>query len=439
MFRRVRGTCGLAWLALTLATSCAATVVPYAGTPSGSPSPTYSLRVGGQAVFVQTYGTVSFARLAFSGPVDLVVTVSEPVRSYTLSPVSAGIVSSKQGQSISFSLDAPRAIVLRNVNALSEQLFILSDPLEIDPPEPGAAGVVDLASFGADPLGRTNSSRAIQRAIDSAANSGGGTVYVGTGFYRIEQGLFLKSAVTLYLAAGAVLEVPKDVRCCLANQAVISFSDLSGARLAGRGIINGNGSSNTSLSAGFHMVYTENIDDCEIDDVLLLDPGAVGIRLVDARDTSVHNIKILAVNPHRLSDGIDFDSCQHILVDGSFVFSSDDNTSQGGGTGLRGTIKDQYDLRIEHSTLYNARSGAAFKIGTTDPQRMISEIVYDDIDVIGCIQLAALYPTQGANLDEITLNDIRVESVADRALEFMIIIPNWEPWNGRLGIFTTSV
>jgi hypothetical protein len=219
MSRRVTGTRGLPWLALMVVTSCPATVVPYAGTPSGLPSSTYSLTADGQAVFVQRYGAVSFARFAFSGTVDIVVTVSEPVRSYTLSPVSAGITSSKRGRIIPFSLDTPRAIVLRNVNTLGEQLFILSDPLEIDPPVPGAPGVVAVAGFGADTHGHTNSSRAIQKAIDFAAHAGGGTVYVGAGFYRIEQALFLKSAVTVGPGFACVIQRARRMRLAVATAA----------------------------------------------------------------------------------------------------------------------------------------------------------------------------------------------------------------------------
>jgi hypothetical protein len=63
----------------------------------------------------------------------------------------------------------------------------------------------------------------------------------------------------------------------------------------------------------------------------------------------------------------------------------------------------------------------------------INNITYSNIDIVQCIQLAAFYPTQGANLDTITMDSIRVDSVTDRILEFQIEIPNWESWNGRLG------
>jgi len=65
-------------------------------------------------------------------------------------------------------------------------------------------------SFGAKADGKTLDSNAINAAIDHAYDAGGGIVYVGPGIYLCGT-VVLKSSVTLYLEAGAVLLGSKDV------------------------------------------------------------------------------------------------------------------------------------------------------------------------------------------------------------------------------------
>jgi Ricin-type beta-trefoil lectin domain-like/Glycosyl hydrolases family 28 len=423
--------------ALSMASMCPAQQI-YSKVPSAASSGTYSVTVNGQPVPVELYGAsrgnVSFARFAFSGSANIVVTVNQAVKSFTLSPKSYNIPAVVSGQTISFTLASPQRVVLRNVNTLSEELFLLADGPEANPPVPGAAGVTDaLSRSGIDNVNGNNSAPGINQAINQISAAGGGTLFFPAGVYNIQSSINMKSNVTVYLSAGAVFQVAAYYNCCFTNQGVVNFVDVNNAKLTGRGILNGNAVNLPQSNRDFHMIYTENAGSIEIDDVLLLDQGVTGIRLVDAHNSAVRNIKIIADNPSTESDGIDFDSSQHILVDNVFIYSSDDNTSQGGGTGVRKTVKDQYDLTVQNSVLYNSRTGDAFKIGTTDPQSTINHITYSNIDVVQCVQLAAFYPTQGANLDSISINNVRVDSLSDRILEFLIEIPNWEPWNGKLG------
>jgi polygalacturonase len=324
--------------------------------------------------------------------------------------------------------------VLRKVNSLGEELFLLADGPESNAPVVGGPGVTDATTqAGINNANGGNSSSGINQAINRISAAGGGTLFFPAGVYNIQSAIVMKSNVTVYLAPGALFEVPPYYNCCFANQGVVNFVDVNNAKITGRGIINGNAANLPQGNMDFHMIYTENAGNIEIEGILLLDQGVTGMRLVDTHNSFVRNIEIIADNPSTQSDGIDFDSAQHIVVDNAFIYSSDDNTSQGGGTGVRKTVKDQYDLTVQNSVLYNSRTGDAFKIGTTDPQNTINNITYSNIDVVQCVQLAAFYPTQGANLDTITMDNIHVDSITDRILEFQIEIPNWESWNGRLG------
>jgi polygalacturonase len=65
-------------------------------------------------------------------------------------------------------------------------------------------GILNVRSFGATGDGQTIDTSAINRAIDAAANAGGGTVYFPAGVYA-SYSIHLKSHVCLYLDQGATI------------------------------------------------------------------------------------------------------------------------------------------------------------------------------------------------------------------------------------------
>src|SRR5215216_692961 len=67
-----------------------------------------------------------------------------------------------------------------------------------------AAGVYNVRAFGAKGDGKALDSPAVNRAIEAAAASGGGTVRFPAGTYR-SFSIRLKSNITLYLDQGATL------------------------------------------------------------------------------------------------------------------------------------------------------------------------------------------------------------------------------------------
>src|SRR5207302_1864568 len=77
-----------------------------------------------------------------------------------------------------------------------------------------ATNFYNVKTFGAKADGQTLDTPAINRAIDSAAAAGGGTVYFPAGNY-LSVSIHLKSKITLYLDQGATIiaaEPAKDVR-----------------------------------------------------------------------------------------------------------------------------------------------------------------------------------------------------------------------------------
>ena len=113
---------------------------------------------------------------------------------------------------------------------------------------------VNVRDIGAAADGKTLCTEALQQAIDRCSTAGGGTVFFPPGTY-LSGTLFLKSHVTLNLAAGATLlgsprqadypvTLPKKVKS-RANfyntRSLIYAEDLDCIAITGRGTLDGNG------------------------------------------------------------------------------------------------------------------------------------------------------------------------------------------------------
>jgi Glycosyl hydrolases family 28 len=395
---------------------------------------TFAVTVNNSPVSVKRYGKIEYSRFAFTGRATVTVMLRKPITRYRLTPEQFEKGAKVSGRSISFVLTIPQIVILRSGDSLSEQLFLLPRKDNGDLAQDGVSHTDAMSLPGIDNLGLKDNSAIINAAIKKLSEQGGGTLQFAAGVYGFSHSIYLGSNVTLLLQKNSVVKASASYRCCFDEGAMIHFDDVQDARLTGDGIVDGNAAALPRSSQNFHLICTDNARDIEIRNILLLDPPETALRLVDAHHAEVSNVDILANNPATLSDGIDLDSSDNVVIDKVFIFSSDDNTSFGGGTGPRRTIRDQLNIVFQNSTFYNARTGAAFKIGTHLPQNSISRVTYKNIDIVDCVQMAAFYPTFGAEIHDIVLTDIRVNEVHDRLLEFHAVVPYWEPnWNGRIG------
>ena len=102
------------------------------------------------------------------------------------------------------------------------------------------ARVWDVMELGARGDKEANDTAAIQKAIDSASQAGGGTVYVPAGDYRCGQ-LQLHSNVTLHIEAGAALWVSPDKADYKRGNAFLLAQDQNNVAIEGQGTIHGTG------------------------------------------------------------------------------------------------------------------------------------------------------------------------------------------------------
>jgi polygalacturonase len=207
------------------------------------------------------------------------------------------------------------------------------------PPIP-ASSLFDIKRFGAKGDGRTLDSPAINAAITAAAAAGGGTVYFPPGRY-LSASIRLKSNITLYLEAGAVIEAADAsvARYDLPepNEAGGNYQDyghshwqnsliwgigLGNVAIVGGGLIHGKG-----LISGhdkYTGYYTDKPDqpgegdkaialrECHnvtLRDFSILHGGHFGILATGCRNMLIDH---LTIDTNR--DGMDIDACNNVRI-----------------------------------------------------------------------------------------------------------------------------
>lgn len=217
----------------------------------------------------------------------------------------------------------------------------------------------DVLSFGAVGDGIHDDTPAIQAAIDTCCQNGGGRVTLPGGKVYRTGLLVLGSHLELHLQAGAVLkgsdrlsdycfdqtggshtkkrDVPSYVNCEYAGAPTHYFlyaKDCRDLSITGRGIIDGNEEIFYGQVTKWHieglfyprapMLFVENTQQLTIQDVTFRRSAFWTVHLVGCQDVLISNIRIL--NNLRMAncDGIDPDHCQNVRIQGCHIACADD-------------------------------------------------------------------------------------------------------------------
>lgn len=380
-------------------------------------SDVYQVVVNGRSIPVQKDGTRSYVHFSFAGTANITIKVSENVNSYTLSPKSYNITSTKNGISINFSLTTPRKLILWKVNSLSEKLFILADPLEDDSPKLGDSGVKSIMDYGVNNTGETDSSSKIQQAINEASSQKG-IVYFPAGVYKIDSQIDIKSNTTIYLAGGAY------IRAGIRKGAMVSFNGVSNARLIGRGVMDANRTSG-------NIIKMRQVSNIILDGIVLQrSSGNFHVYMIFGDRITISNIKLVGETGHAGNDGIDPDSIQYLTIDDVFVYSGDDCHS----LGINQDISQNLEyLNMTNSVLWNNASGAGMKSFGFNGHFWIRYITYENFDIVHSPSGLDPLAIGGGTVDQIWFKNIRVEDLATNrnGSPFYVGAVNYNPWGSK--------
>ncbi|MFH1969057.1 MAG: glycosyl hydrolase family 28 protein [Verrucomicrobiota bacterium] len=208
----------------------------------------------------------------------------------------------------------------------------------------------NITDFGAVADGKFKNTQAIQKAIDTCREHGGGSVLIPPGEF-LTGTIFLKDNVNLFLSQGAVLKgspnlADYNANDCFPQNGVSKTENVTGAHLilaievkdvsiTGQGRIDGNGGAffgPAKAGGNFaikkprpgQMVYFVECENVVVEGVELVNPPYWTLFFHGCENVRIHGLKI--TNPHATpnGDGIDIDCCRNVTVSDCLIDSGDD-------------------------------------------------------------------------------------------------------------------
>lgn len=423
MMRTIRS---VATSCLFCASASIAAVTAHPAVETDADAAPYAVRADGVTVPLERVGNTHvayYARFSTPSAVEVEITVG---RASTLEAAAepARFVRNLQvtGATVRFAADGPgpRHVKLTADGKLLPSLFIIVEPMETSRPDPRDPKTLDVTRYGVTANEKPQTTT-LQKVLDQCAGrEGGGIVYVPPGRY-LTGTLRVGSNTRLYLAGGAVLQAvddpdafPRDVgfkesggegihhsHCRL-----LIFDRAKNSGLFGRGTLDANGDVlRNKHERRVQVIDAHDCRDLAIEGVVLRDTASWTLHLLHCTGVRVSDVKILADWGVPNSDGVDPDSCRDVLIERLFSYTGDDSIAIK-TTGNSGLLQDSSNITIRDSVVMTKKT--ALKVGT-ETRANISNVLFENIDVIGSSRGMAVWVRDGGTISNITYRNIRLD------------------------------
>lgn len=294
---------------------------------------------------------------------------------------------------------------------------------------------LNVRDYGATGDGVTKDTLAIQLTIERCAVLGGGEVVVPSGNY-LTGALSLRSNVKLRVEEGASLlgspdlsdyplaEVRWEGRWIKGYIAFISAVDATNISIAGPGKIVGSSAvmgrveRRTGLRLPALIEFT-NCRNVSVEDCFTKNYGMWSIHPTYCENISFRNLTVQSG-----ADGIDIDSCKHVIIDHCNFQTSDDCISLKSGRGEEGftILRPTEDVRISNCTFSDAHF-ACIGIGS-ETSGGIRDVHVDHCKCVSANTFAIYIKSsveRGAFIEDIYMNDLDVSGARQGFLRFNIL------------------
>ncbi|WP_432711666.1 glycoside hydrolase family 28 protein [Pedobacter sp.] len=223
-----------------------------------------------------------------------------------------------------------------------------------------------ITKYGVKTDSNKLNTKAIQKVIDKAYSSGGGTIVVPKGVF-LTGALFFKAKVNLRLLEGAVLKGSDDIanyplipsrmegKSLPYYAALINAYKVNGFVISGPGTINGNGlrfwkafwarreegaklkQPVTNLEVHRpRLIFIWGSDNVKIEKVKLINSGFWTTHLYQCNNVIIEDCDIRSPYhpvPAPSTDGIDLDVCRNVIIRNCYISVNDDAIAIKGGKG----------------------------------------------------------------------------------------------------------
>ena len=298
---------------------------------------------------------------------------------------------------------------------------------------PGGKGDFNVRDFGAVGDGKTLDSPAINKAIEAAAEAGGGTVLLPAGTY-LSGSIHLKSNIHLLIGAGATILAPQDRKAYDAaepfeghayqdgghtyfHNSLIWGEGLTNVSITGPGMINGGGVARNSNQAN-KSIALKLCRNVLLRDFTIAHGGWFAVLVTGCDNMTVDNV---TMDTNR--DGIDIDCCRNVMVSNCRINSPGDD-----GICPKSTFALRRNVITENLTIVNCmvsgfREGSLLD-GTMKPAHGNGRIKFGtesnggfrNVTVSNCVfrgcKGLAIEEVDGGILENITVNNISMMDVA---------------------------
>ncbi|MDX6711031.1 MAG: hypothetical protein QOH96_2047 [Blastocatellia bacterium] len=319
-------------------------------------------------------------------------------------------------------------------------------------PENSKLFLVD--SFGAKGDGATNSTPAIQKAIDACSSNGGGIVTFKPGKY-VTGALFLKSNVNLRIESEVTLlgsQEDADYPSIFTRVAgiemkwpagLINVNDQKNVKISGGGTIDGQGrkwwerywtlrlkyeprglrwASDYDAERVRLMVIWKS-SDVTVENLSLKRSGFWTVQVVYSDHVTVNRIKI-SDNAGPSTDGVDIDSSSYVLVENTDIDNNDDDICLKAGRdfdGLRVNRPTEF-IVIRNNIARHGGGVVSFGSETSGGIRRVAVYNNRGIGTNEGIRFKSA-KTRGGYVEDVLIRDLKMENVP---LPFTFTL-NWNP------------
>ena len=368
------------------------------------------------------------ASFAFDASARIELTIEKGIGSVSILPSGYGIQPVISGHTIRFTLTRPRHLFIQLPGC--EPLLLFADGPEGFPEPTAGLNTFDVvARYGADPSGKTESTVAIQRAIDDATVRGGTVLLPKGGVFRSGK-LILKDNVRLHIAGGASLrfvdviasgfDYTKDFPGLYFLSTTANSSNIA---VTGRGLLDCNGEAlrgtdhKRKLISAFHA---SRVTGLTLEGITIIDSSSWTVVPAFSRRVLIRNLKIVNTLCLYEDDGIDPVGCQDVLVDHCFVVATDDAfCPKPGGVGTHGGGAKPGPAMGMRDVVFNDcvawTHAAGFKLGRQSSVPALN-IVAKNSHVLNCSRGCVIdHDGGGAPFRNILFQDITIEGVCKYA------------------------
>ena len=279
--------------------------------------------------------------------------------------------------------------------------------------------MINITEKGGVGDGKTLNTKCIQNCIDICSGKGGGTVLIDNGIY-ICGTIYLKSNVTLKITSSAKLLASPDIADYTddthynrykneknMDRCFIYAQDAENICLKGDGEINGNPAAFPNEGSIYRpmMIRFLRCKNIRLQGLKLMDSPAWTTAFLDSSYIWVRDV-VINNTMHYNGDGLDFDGCSHVFVDGCSISGTDDNLC------LQSSSKEFPVENIHISNCTFSSVCAAIRIGL----KSIGDI--RNVAISNCTMQnvwkegVKIECTEGGSITDILVNNIAMHSVS---------------------------